>query len=27
VLTGSLDDLTLAIDHEATHQLRADRRS
>ncbi len=26
VLTGSLDDLTLAVDHEATHELRAERR-
>jgi N-methylhydantoinase B len=26
VLTGSLEDLTLAVDHEATEQLRASRR-
>jgi N-methylhydantoinase B len=27
VLTGSLDDLTIAVDHEATERLRAGRRS
>ena len=27
VLTGSLDDLTLAIDHDATARLRAERRT
>ena len=26
VLTGSLDDLTLAVDHEATEKLRSERR-
>ena len=26
VITGSLEDLTLAIDEEATAKLRADRR-
>ena len=27
VLTGSLDDLTLAVDHDATARLRAERRT
>ncbi|MGZ6945734.1 MAG: hydantoinase B/oxoprolinase family protein, partial [Acidimicrobiia bacterium] len=27
VLTGSLDELTLAVDHEATERLRAQRRA
>jgi len=26
VLTGSLEELTLAIDHEATHKLREQMR-
>ncbi len=26
VLTGSLDDLTLAVDHDATARLRDERR-
>ena len=27
VLTGSLDDLTLDVDHDATKELRASRRT
>jgi N-methylhydantoinase B len=27
VLTGTLEDLDLAIDHEATQKLRAERRA
>jgi hypothetical protein len=27
VLTGSLEELTIAVDHEATEQLRTERRA